>query len=296
MGKSNTENMAMCGIWRRGGVFLVVMLITVLSACAATPEESAFEPVPPASLGRIGVVSVRSDFPITGPFPYTSAGEGAAKGGVAMGAAGAVYPCVHALAFLPAYPICVATFAVVGVAGGAVNGEIAAQFESGAQTLPTSMELQDRLRSQVLPQARTLAHTEIMDLGPEGVEYRPPPDPGQPIPEETQKSRDDSAAVDEYRRFAQKDADTVLETAIGRYAAWASGNNRFGLRLEARSRLVRTRDGAVIALARHDFASPSYTLAQWTENQAARLRAEIRKGIDSLAEDIARCHFSTSTS
>ena len=296
MGKVNAENMALCRIGQRGAIFLVVMLITILSACAVTPEESAFEPVPPESLGRVGVISVSSDFPIKGPFPYSSAGEGAAKSGVAMGAAGAVYPCVHTLPFLPAYTICVATFAVIGVAGGAVNGEIASQFESAVHTLPTSMELQGRLRSEVLAHAGTLAHTEVRDLGPEGIEYRPPPGPGEPVSEEGEKSRADSAAVEEYQRFSQNDVDTALETAIVKYVTWASGNERFGLILEARSRLVRTRDGAVIALARHDFASPSYTLAQWTENEAGRLRAEIRKGIDSLAEDIARYHLSISTS
>jgi hypothetical protein len=74
-------------------------------------------------------------------------------------------------------------------------------------------------------------------------------------------------------------------------STWASGADQYGLKMTARTRLVRTVDGVTLAADEHHYLSPSLPLAEWGANNGAHIHEVVSRGLDYMSADIAGEYF-----
>jgi hypothetical protein len=281
----------------RGREFLQAALIAFLSAgCADTPvigsDRSAL-----VDLGTVGIVSLSSVPEIEiRELPPRGAADGAVTG-VAQGAVGGALFCSLYMPLFPMIPPCIAVMSAAGLGTGmsaAREPDTVDAAHLNFQRLESMADWQCALRQRVIALAETRHGLRLADLG----ELPAPKSQitGEPalhsiIAPARQDNRPDPASI-EYLRYTGLPVDTVLEIGPLKISTWASGADKYGIRLTARTRLVRAVDGAVLAEDEHHSLSPSLSLADWAADEGIALaRDMVNRGLDHISADIASQHF-----
>jgi hypothetical protein len=250
-----------------------ILVFCVLAACATKPlnEETR------TSLGTVGVMTV-------GPTVGGKVGEpfGAGNGALGGGAGGALGA---ALSCGPAAPICALLFVPTGALIGGISSARDAIPESTASEIQAALnqviadrDLQADLRQRVLQ--HTGSTTMSIDLGAGAAEPVSSPD---------------------YIRMVGSGVGSVLEMSLTQLVlahkqqfhwGWGDRDPKLALVMTARARMIRVADQQVLwNTAELKYESLPAVFSLWTVSDSGLLRAEIDKGSEALARQMAEALF-----
>jgi len=243
-------------------------------------------PPPPeldrGSLGTVGVYSVGSPPETSLAAPVGVPGQvakGAAKGGTIGVLSGAGSGALASLFCGPFAPVCAIVFVPTGAATGLIAGVAVGGATHGMHAVPTAAAetiqaaLAARTADRDIP-AEMRRHvmdgaaSTVVDLGGDAAEPVAQPD---------------------YRRFAPRGVDTVLEVAVDRVTLDGKGGSdpELGLRIDAHARLVRVDDGRVLGTYdRLVFESHKAKASEWTSADSTLLASELDRGLAAIARRI----------
>lgn len=185
--------------------------------------------------------------------------------------------------------LCVPAFATVGAIGGAIYGAVAAEpasewehAESAFKEILPDLKIQQRVSDHVVDISRNQTSYRVIRVETE--------DPS---------STDEKT---EYRTLASKDIDAVLELTELTVHLRPSGivvNPSRILMMDARARLIRTSDGALLdervitdgtMIGAHSNVARS--LAAWADQNAQVFREEVTQAAQRLAQQVVKELFS----
>lgn len=271
-------------------VRLVSVYSVVISLTACAPAASTRTARPGIhELGRIGIISptIQPDTKITG-LPPRGTADGAITGTAAGSLAGA-FECIPFLFPPPAYPVCVAVFAAVGLGAGAGLAESQEIVDSAREKFTrvlTERNWQALLRLSVVKLAAEKYPISVADLGTpkllaEGIN---PADTAQTSGHVHQA---EIAHVPNVVPSALlSEADTLLEVTLVKLSTWFSGDHKFGFVLTGQAQLIRSSDLVVLTSSTHYYVSPSLPLSQWLARDGAPIGETVMAGIDYLAQEM----------
>lgn len=247
----------------RARVLLLAAIISLQSGCSdfIPPPRPRTEYQP--DLGQVGIVALVRAPEIELKGIAESTGEGAARG------AGSYFThCVDATTrgtgpfIILGIAVCGIVVAPVGAIVGGATAPDAREVSAVKRDLVTALEIrtiQETLLEKVT--AAALGHdTQLLTL--------PAMEP------------DDSGRLVDYRPFARKGVDTVLEVALTK--AGFRSRDALALMMEARVRLVRTRDNEEIFSADYVHNGGERPLEEWSANQAELVIASLNAGYEAL--------------
>ncbi|HSN39638.1 MAG TPA: hypothetical protein VLT92_05535 [Burkholderiales bacterium] len=264
---------------QRAVALLLAVLVALQPGCASlTPQPPKTEHQ--AAPGKVAVIAAAQEPEIRFEGFARGAGEGAARG------AGTTFlECTSSLghgscsgAFCGAVVILwlgvCGVASLVGGAAGAAAAPDTASIRAAEAGLPGGMEMktiQDSLRDQVVTTA--LAH-------------------GTTLASVSREDLQNAARTRDYPSLADKGADTVLEVALTKAGTQGAGINApLWSYMEARIRLVRTRDNAEVFSSEYLYQGERLTLAEWSANRSERLLRALKTGYETLGEHIYESVF-----
>lgn len=266
---------------------IVIHLILLAGLIGAPGCASKRPPIPETLIVEtptIGVVLRPTDPDVELQIPrkgwLSNTGRGAVAGSK-IGALG-IY-CYYGLIF------CVPAFATAGAMGGAIYGAVAAepaseweQAESAFKGILSDLKIQQRVSDHIVDVARSQTPSRVIRVESQDL-----------------SSQDEKA---EYPALSGKGIDAVLElTELAVYLR-PSGivvNPPRILMMDARARLIRTSDGALLdervitdgTLIGAD-SNVARSLATWTDQNAQVFRAEVTQAAQRLAQQVVKELFS----
>ena len=160
---------------------------------------------------------------------------------------------------------------LVGAVHGAVTAESASKIAAAESELKNALvesKVQETLRDRVLQVARDRSRLTFVRLDDPG-----PTAPGEDI---------------DYRAWVGDGADTILEVSLRklRFEGQGGVNPPVGLRVEARTRLIRASDGTELYAETVEYRGGSSTFTQWAADEARLFREELDRASVNLAESI----------
>jgi len=252
-----------------GKLLNIILLAAMLNGCATETTKSPdyFAADFDSHIPKINTVALVTDLT---PPKIESVELGVTKERAAAGGAveGALYGVVAGPAFLLLWPAFVAGGVTVGAATSAASGysaDMLTEAEANAQNMLNSGYLQTELLERVLQYGHNHVDLEFI---------RDPSIDQQYLAEKP-----------DYKSLSSKSIEAVIEVELIRLALKLRDASRSNLIIDARVRLISTHTNAVLSDDTFKFSSPSYTLDEWSVNDAALLTEEIQRGLRRLAED-----------
>jgi len=266
------------------GIILLFALSNLVS-CTSTPP-SVLNEQQRAKFGVVGVVSVDVSPDEVFDAPMIGRGRGAASGagaGAAQGAGAAVQGlagstchgmgCGLTILLIPVFAV---GGAIVGGVAGAVNAvpeDVAIAIEQEIASALMGSRPQETLRQEVMEAARA-----------------------QGVSAETPLTESGSVAINtiDYGFLSKKGINTVLEVSIVKVGLIGDRGSDPDLILvvEASFRLVSAKTSqGIFARDRLLHIGSRYKLAGWGANKAERLKLELQKGYEELADKIVEQVF-----
>jgi hypothetical protein len=260
----------------------VISMILLAGLIGAPGCASKRPPIPEAlstETPTIGVV-VRPTDPIAelqipGKGWLSNTGRGALIGSV-IGGYG-IY-CGYGLVF------CVPALATVGIIGGAIYGAATAEpaseweeAESAFKGILSDLKIEQQVPDHIIESARSQTPYRVIRLD-----------------NENSQSNDQKAA---YRALASEGIDAVLELtelAIHLRPSEFAVNPRRILVMDARARLIRTSDGALLdkRVITDDDSRAAWSLATWANPNEQAFREEVTQAAQRLAQQVVKELFS----
>jgi len=278
--------------------FIFLLAIAFLAGqwgCAHTtpipdsiPVYSVFEKSLPVKLGRIGIVSSRTQPEMNFKKPKeklggaaTGAGRGAVTGGAVVASAGApsggsggggyggiVYPIV----WLAAVAASTGIGAFVGGVVGAIQGESSGTIRETEATLNealTELRIQEIMRDLIYQKANEKGLYSLVlieDMGP--------------------TAPDESA---DYFSLKGRGINTVLEVEVLRIGLWGEAgiNPPLTFFMTANAKYIRVNDNYALDDRTFRFEGASRKFAEWGLNDGEAFRKEFEEGCHFLAREIA---------
>ena len=257
--------------------WMIVALLILQLGCGGT---SVRLPPPPSEqlrmhFGTVGVVSVQFAPKVKTLTPAKGWASGAARGaarteGKLMDATTGMGP--------DAGFICCVVLTPFALCGGALSGavkapsaaEIKAAQEKLNKDVPTNIEIQEKMRAQLLQVAREESHYAFVVL-----EDRGPVAPDEKL---------------NYRSLEGHGIDTVLEIGVlnfGLKGDWTEINPPLTFFMTLRTRLIRIADGEVVYAATLRYESlTNHAFDIWAANDGQLLKEEFSPCYSTLAEKI----------
>ena len=168
-----------------------------------------------------------------------------------------------------------------GALGGTVYGAVTADSASRISAAKTELagavvdlNVQQTLRDHVLRAVRERTDLTFVTLDDGG-----PTVPGESL---------------SYQGLQSEGIDTVLEVSVARIGLAGKGGITppVALTMTARARMIRTSDGVEIFGETFEHAfGPEYKFILWAEEEGRAFREEVGRGLERLADDIARLLF-----
>lgn len=265
---------------RARNVINLILLAGLIGAPGCASKRPAIPEALLAETTTIGVVVRPTDPDVELQIPrkgwLSNTGRGAMSGSV-IGGFG-IY-CGYGL-FL-----CVPVLATVGAIGGALYGTVAAepaleweQAESAFKDILSDLKIQQRVPDHIVEFARSQTPYRVIR-----------------VENEDPSSKDEKAA---YRALASKGIDAVLELtelAVHLHPSEIAVNPRRILVMDARARLIRTSDGALLdkraitdgTLIGAD-SNVAWSLATWTNLNNQAFREEVTQASQRLAQQVVK--------
>ena len=269
---------------RARNVIYLILLAGLIGAPGCAFNRPSIPETLRAETPTIGVVLRPTDPDVELQIPrkgwLSNTGRGAMRGSV-IGGYG-IY-CNYGMVF------CVPVLATVGALSGAIYGAVAAesaseweQAESAFKEILPDLKIQQRVSDHVVDFARNQTAYRVIRVETE--------DPS---------SKDEKT---EYRALASKDIDAVLELTELAVHLRPSGivvNPPRILMMDARARLIRTSDGALLdervitdgTLIGAD-SNVARSLATWADQNAQVFREEVTQAAQRLAQQVVKELFS----
>lgn len=257
---------------RRAVASLAAAALVFQAGCASPPPASSDYR---SALGNIAIVASGAEPEIRFQGFARGKAEGALAGagtgflacaaGLGHGACGGPYCGAVVVVWLA---IC-GTAAAVGGVAGAVMSQDAATVRAAEASLDTAIAaatIQDALRQQ-LAAAALAGSTPVAMLQP-------------------QRARELALSGD-YRPLAAEGIDAVVETDLVRAGTQGRGlGSPLALSVEARARVLRTRDNAELHSIEFAYAGPALPLAEWAQQGGEPLARALAKGYERLAVEL----------
>ena len=291
------------GVWpgvRRAGAVGGIALL--LAGCAAKTVASPLAPDTRSAFGSIGVVGAtfRPAVALTAPPPLGGLGGGvkAAAAGLGLGVLGAA-GCFITAGYVPV--ACgIALLTPYWVGRGAVEGTLRA--------VPASERRESK--AALLAAAKETDYAQmLLDGIVEQGSHRTPMAPPRPLPLAGPATADERPVYSE----AIGQADTILEVALLQLALRDAPDPSMGeppgfleatsftplvdpwlmVRIDARVRVVRSADAAVLFERTFDTMAGRAKFTEWAENDARQFREALANGVRDLAWIIGTEVFGT---
>jgi hypothetical protein len=265
-------------VLRRALPAIAMVLMIALTACATVrvPRLGKSSAVT-VTLRELRVVSTSApprvrDAPWQPTKEQSSLTGALAGGGAAAGIGAGV--CTAVLLCPVCYPGCVALWGLGGLAVGAVGGQVAhAQlaFDPANRMLPDSEQLSPMLRSAVLARLAKEKRFKLEDGGAQAVSF----------------GVDQDRVADPRDATARLGAPWILEVGLSEIRAVAMRKGGFEVQMTAHARQRTVDSNAHSAVEEFSYASKHLKVAGGLEAQAARIEAEVKHGMDEMADEIA---------
>ncbi len=247
-------------------LFAVVVCLQTSCAVPVRPDHLAQQDK--SSLGRVAVVAARFD-----PDYHFEALTTGKDDAAASGAGAAVFEClrmfeagivVGALVFLVCAPIAATVGAIVGASGAATEEQVEAA-KAAAQREIAALKLQDGTVEAVLRYGKEMG----IDLA------RLPQSLGPAKPEDLPSYTE-----------AKGTADSVIEISVLHANAFTTGKRKLliSLGMQARVRVISTRDGKVIDTLTMKYTSYARTIDEWLADDGQAIKMAFDRDSASIAE------------
>lgn len=209
---------------------------------------------------------------------------GGALAGAAAGAGVGAGVCAPSLIFPPFYAACVAVWGLGGSGVGAISGHVAhAQLASDPANmmLPPGRELSKEFRDRMLSRLAADQSVTARDGGTARLEFALPKASGAAAMPMVADVVPPSAEGAE-----PTGPEWTLEIALTRIGAVAKRKGGFVVEMTARARLRAPLAGKAPRVEKFEYSSDRIETKGGSEADAARIVAEVTRGLDAIAKDI----------
>jgi len=260
--------------------------VMLVAACAhqATRQDLKISPAESGVLGRIGIATGRYQPPASispDKLGFMKSPAQDVYGGTVSGvAAGGIFWCI------PCVPPAAALGAIFGAgygvyaAGGGLYQAIHPKFDRAFGALEATFSKASL--ADIFEQA-------LLTAG--GKNFPVSTYPGGPASVDDKPDYADAQRFDSVLEVRLTKVTLESEDKTGPFVRNLSYDSPRALCMDARARVIRTRDQAVLHDVPYRFKSQGQTLAAWTADSDALFKEVLHGGVESLASDIARDVF-----